>query len=319
MIVNGFLVADRHDKPLSVRLSKGMMETLLETKKKHLAEQLRSYDRLAVALSGGVDSALLLAEAASVLGRNLIALTARSPIHPQQEIDDAARIATWLGVDHRIIDTDEMSLEAFRANTPERCYICKKHVFGRLLDHVRQLGFDHLAHGANADDLDDFRPGLQAAHELGIVAPLMDAGLTKAQIREMARQRGLHVWDKPAMACLATRFPYQTSISKAKVEMVHQAEIVLVNAGFSGSRVRHHGDVARIEVPLALLPTLVADPMRQKIAKALRHIGFMHVCADLEGYVTGSLNRAVNRGTDLETGAASRPLPSRPEPDERTP
>jgi uncharacterized protein len=197
-----------------------------------------------------VDSALLLAEAHVVLGNRLIAVTARSPIHPQQEVADAARICARLGVSHLIVDSGEIHLADFLANTPERCYICKKNVFGQLLSVIRAKGFTHLAHGANVDDLGDYRPGLKAARELGVEAPLMEAGFTKDDIRRAARQRELFVWDKPAMACIATRFPYGTAISVAAVEQIKRAEQVLAAAGLVGCRVRHHGDVARIEVPL---------------------------------------------------------------------
>jgi len=274
------------------------MHLTLEDKKKRLASLLRSFDRLAVALSGGVDSALLLAEAHAVLGDRVIAITARSPIHPDREVADAAKIAHDLGVEHLILDSDEIERADFLANTPQRCYICKKAVFGQLMALAGRRGFLNLAHGANADDRGDFRPGLKAARELGVAAPLMEVGFTKQDIRQVARERGLFVWDKPPMACIATRFPYGTPISPAKVEQIRQAEQVLAAAGINGCRVRHHGDVARIEVPLDKLPMLVADPLRQRIAGQLRAIGFVHVSADLEGYVSGSMNRVLDN--DLE-------------------
>lgn len=269
------------------------MQALLQEKKNRLTRLLKTFDRLAVALSGGVDSALLLAEAHAVLGRFVIAVTARSPIHPDQDVDDAARIAAGLNVPHFIVDSGEMGRADFLANTPERCYICKKSVFGHLMKLIREKGFQHLAHGANADDRSDYRPGMRAARELGVAAPLMDAGLTKGDIRQMAKDRGLFVWDKPAMACLATRFPYGTPIDAAKIEMVRHAEQVLAGFGFVGCRVRHHGDVARIEVPVDQLPALVADPSRGRIIEQFRKIGFLHVTVDLEGYVSGSMNRVL--------------------------
>lgn len=279
------------------------MPTSLQDKKTRLARGLRAFDRLAVALSGGVDSALLLVEAHAVLGNRLIAVTARSPIHPQQEVADAARICTSLGVAHFIVDSDEIHLADFLANTPERCYICKKNVFGQLLSVIRAKGYFHLAHGANVDDLGDYRPGLKAARELGVVAPLIDAGFTKDDIRRAARQRGLFVWDKPPMACIATRFPYGTTISIAAVEQVKRAEQVLAAAGLVGCRVRHHGDVARIEVSVDQLSTLVAEPLRCRIVDQFRNIGFLHVSLDLEGYVSGSMNRSLgdNHGSRVDT------------------
>ncbi|MBC2712925.1 MAG: hypothetical protein HGJ94_18615 [Desulfosarcina sp.] len=187
-----------------------------------------------------------------------------------------------------------MGLADFLANTPERCYICKKAVFGHLLALIREKGFRHLAHGANAEDRGDYRPGLRAARELGVAAPLMDAGFTKDDIRQVANDRGLFVWNKPAMACIATRFPYGTPIDSIRVEQVKQAEQVLAAAGLVGCRVRHHGDVARIEVSLDQLPTLVVDPLRHRIVEQLRKLGYLHVSADLEGYVSGSMNRVLD-------------------------
>jgi len=270
------------------------MPASLQDKKTRLLRILKTFDRLAVALSGGVDSALLLAEAHAVLGHCVIAVTARSPIHPNPDIDDAAKIAASLGVPHLIVDSGELGRTEFLANTPERCYICKQSVFGHLLALIREKGFQHLAHGANADDRGDYRPGMRAARELGVAAPLMDAGLTKDDIRRMAKERRLFVWDKPAMACLATRIPYGTPIDAVKIEQVWHAEQVLAAAGLVGCRVRHHGDVARIEVPLDQLPTLMADPLRRRIVESLRKIGFMHVSVDLEGYVSGSMNRVLD-------------------------
>ncbi|WP_155314635.1 ATP-dependent sacrificial sulfur transferase LarE [Desulfosarcina alkanivorans] len=277
------------------------MKPSLQDRKRLLTEGLKKFDRLAVALSGGVDSALLLAEARAVLGSRLIAVTARSPIHPEQEVADAEAIAGHLGVDHLIVDSGELRRADFLANTPERCYICKTSVFGLLLAVVREKGFNHLAHGANADDPGDYRPGLKAARELGVVAPLMDAGFSKADIRLVARQRGLFVWDKPAMACLATRFPYGTAISTTALEQVSRAEQVLSDEGFSGCRVRHHGDVARIEVPVDQLLKLVAGPLRRRIVDRFRNIGFLHVSVDLEGHVSGSMNRSLGDNPAAES------------------
>jgi uncharacterized protein len=275
-----------------------IMPASLQLRKKRLAAVLKTFDRLAVALSGGVDSALLLAEAHAVLGHGVIAVTARSPIHPETDLVDAAKIAASLGVPHLVIDSAEMERADFVANTPERCYICKKCVFGSLLVLVREKGFQHLAHGANVDDRGDYRPGMRAARELGVAAPLMEAGLTKGDIRQMARDRGLFVWDKPAMACLASRFPYGTRIDSANIEQVRRAEQVLAAEGFTGCRVRHHGDVARIEVPLDQLSRLLDDSLRRRIVEPLRRLNFLHVTVDLEGHVSGSMNRVLDDGHD---------------------
>jgi uncharacterized protein len=267
------------------------VKATIDTKKKKLAGILKRFDKLAVALSGGVDSAVLLAEAHAELGHRVIAITASSPIHPQQDLSDASKLCADLRVPHLIVKTFELTQKDFQANTPQRCYICKMNVFGCLLKRIKAEGIDHLVHGANADDLADYRPGLQAATELGVGAPLMAAGLSKREIRSLARSRGLNEWNKPAMACFATRIPYGTRITRELIEQVKQAETVLENAGVRGCRVRHHGAVARIEAPLAHLSLLISDPMRQRLADKLRQIGFNHVCLDLEGYVTGSMNR----------------------------
>ena len=270
------------------------MKSILQDKKKRLEAVLSSYDRLAVALSGGVDSAFLLASARDMIGEAVVAVTARSSIHFDREVADAAKVAESLGVPHLIIDSDEMELPEFLENTPQRCYICKKHLFGKMQSLVKQRGFPVLAHGSNVDDLKDFRPGLQAAREFGVVAPLEEAGLTKSDIRRLARKRGLFVWNKPAMACIASRFPYGSPINSEKIEQVKAAEQILVNQGFMGCRIRHHGAIARIEVQLPQLPELISEPIRSRIVDELKQLGFLYICMDMEGYVSGSMNRSLD-------------------------
>ena len=273
------------------------MEPSLAAKIEKLHAALRRFDHLAIALSGGVDSAVLLAEAKTCLGNAIIAVTARSPLHPERESVDAAKIAAHLRVPHFILDSNEAEQADLLANTSERCYICKRHIFAQLTALAADKGFTKLAHGANADDLGDYRPGMRAAREMGIAAPLVDAGLDKTAIRRMAKLRGLHVWDKPSMACFATRFPYGSPISLERVDQVRRAEQVLDSNGITGCRVRHHGAVARIEVPAHQLVALATDPLRQQLVDRLRAIGFLHVCLDLEGYVSGSLNRGLDNET----------------------
>lgn len=269
------------------------MQTSIEEKRKKLTRILKAFDKLAVALSGGVDSAFLVAEAYDVLGDRVTAITARSPIHPEEDIADAVSLCADLGVVHWIVDTTELDQDDFMANTPQRCYVCKMIVFGQLIKKVREAGIDHLVHGANADDLDDYRPGLHAARELGVTAPLMVAGFTKAEIRSLAQVRGIKVWNKPAMACLATRIPYGSPVTRDAIDQIIKAEKILRNAGFKGFRVRHHGAVARIEVPQDQLSRLISDPFRTRLVDQLRALGFDHVCVDLEGYVRGSMNRTL--------------------------
>lgn len=295
LIVNDFLAFERGVDDDNV-LEKNCMQASIEAKKKILIGILKPYPKLAVALSGGVDSALLLAEAHDVLQDRLIAVTARSPIHSQKDIADAVSLCTDLGVPHKIVDTAEMDRADFLANTRQRCYVCKMIVFGQLKKVVKEMGIEYLVHGANADDLDDYRPGLRAACELGVGTPLMDARLAKQEIRILAKARALKVWNKPAMACLATRIPYGQRITRRLIEQIRQAEMVLDKIGLKGCRVRHHGTVARIEVPPGHLAQLTSDPLRGRLIAKLRALGFDHVCVDLEGYVQGSMNRGIATG-----------------------
>ena len=265
----------------------------LENKKQRILARLRQHDALAVAFSGGVDSTLLLALAKAALGDRVVALTARSPVHPPSETDASRRLALELGVGYAVFDSHEMTLDDFRANSPERCYLCKKSLFADLKAEAGRRGINTVAHGANGDDMNDFRPGMAAATEMGIVAPLLDDGLSKADIRTMAREMGLSNWNRPAMACLATRIPYGTPITVRNLAMVADAEAVLTAQGFTQCRVRHHGDVARIELLPGDLVRLLAPEMGPQLVAAFRAIGFNHVSADLDGYRQGSMNRAV--------------------------
>ncbi len=190
-----------------------------------------------------------------------------------------------------------MALPDFRANEKGRCYICKKNMLTRVLEISAENNIPHVAHGANLDDLNDYRPGFKAAREMGVIAPLMDAGLAKADIRALSKTMNLETWDKPAMACLASRIPYQTPITPEILKMVERAEAILMDLGFNACRLRHHGPVARIEVPPDRIAALLAEPLRKKIVRRLHEIGYLHVSLDLEGYVQGSLNRAERQGT----------------------
>jgi uncharacterized protein len=267
-----------------------MVETVLERKKEKLLEILRQYDGLVVAFSGGVDSTLLLAVAHSVLGDRLVAVTAQSPVHPARETAYAVRFARMKNIRHRLVRSQEMQQTDFLANPVDRCYICKKNILADLRAIGRQLGINHVAHGANLDDLGDYRPGMQAAEEAGVDAPLLEAGLTKADIRRLSKQMNLETWNRPSMACLATRIPYGTPITEKALQMVDQAEEFLLNLGFSTCRVRHHGELCRIELlPEELVKALGAD-VRRTVASELRRIGFRYVTVDLQGYVQGSMN-----------------------------
>jgi len=243
-----------------------------------------------VAYSGGVDSTLLLKVAHDVLGDRALAVTASSETYPSSEIEEAQRRAREIGVRLTTVRTDELQDEAFLRNAPDRCYHCKTELIHKLNEIAAKEGMAWVVHGANADDLDDYRPGGEAAAQLGARAPLQEAGLTKAEIRELSKQLELPTWDKPSFACLASRFPYGTQINPEAMAQVGEAEEDLRSLGFRQVRVRHHGDVARIEVEAEELPRLVEPRLRRVIAERFKELGYLYVTADIEGYRTGSMN-----------------------------
>jgi len=262
-------------------------------KKKRLMAILKAYESLVVAFSGGVDSTFLLAATQEALGDRVTAVTADSPIHSRREIREALETAKALGVKHIVVPFAEMTAPGFAANPPDRCYSCKQIIFSEIIRIAASMGVERVAHGVNLDDLGDYRPGLKAAEEMGVVAPLADAGLSKVDIRALSRRMGLATWNKPSMACLASRIPYGRPITPGVLKMVEAAEEILQGLGFSGCRVRHHGDVARIEMAARDVSRAARSAVRSQILKGLKDIGFTHVAVDLEGYVQGSLNRAL--------------------------
>lgn len=262
-------------------------------KKEKLVHHLKGLNSLLVAFSGGVDSTFLLAMAHEALGQNLLAVTADSVIHAVRETESARDFAREKGIRHIVVRPDELSIPDFVSNTSERCYHCKRDLFKLLFEIAGKEGIKHVAHGANVDDLKDFRPGFRAAGKMGVMAPLVDVQLGKEEIRLLSKEMGLGTWDKPAMACLASRIPYGDLITEKKLNMVGEAETFLANNGFSQFRVRHHGSVARIEVEPSEIEKLTATNLRQRLVDKFRQIGFLHVAFDLEGYVSGSMNRAI--------------------------
>jgi pyridinium-3,5-biscarboxylic acid mononucleotide sulfurtransferase len=252
---------------------------------------LRRSEPLGVAFSGGVDSTLLLAAALQVPGNEIVAFTADSAVQPSGEMDNAVALARELKVRHVVFATHEIELAQFRANSPQRCYHCKRHLLAQMQMQAEQIGIRTLAHGANIDDLSDFRPGFRAAREMGVIAPLIEAQLTKKEIRALARILGLSNWNRPAMACLATRVPYGIPIDPGMLAQIDQAESIVRQISGGHCRVRHHGDVARIETDAATVTRLARPRTRRQIVEALRALGYAHVCLDLEGYVSGKMNR----------------------------
>ena len=263
----------------------------LERKIETLHDILSGYRNLAIAFSGGVDSTLLLAVARQQLGDSVVAMTARSPVYAKFEENQAVELAGGMGTRHVLFAPDLLADDAFRANGPERCYHCKKCLFGTMRVAAEKMGFTTLAHGANVDDCHDFRPGLRAAAEMGVVAPLSEAGMTKNDIRRLAREMGLPNWNRPAMACLATRLPYGTPIEPVVLSKIEAAEQILRQMGFSQCRVRYHHAIARIEVGIEEIENLMLKKNRLRIVEDLQALGFRHVCLDLEGYVSGKMNR----------------------------
>ena len=264
----------------------------LKEKKARLEKILAGYDTLIVAFSGGVDSTLLLAVAGKVLNKRVVAVTFASPFQPRREIQTAIDMAKTLDVTHSVLRTETIDPRELIANTRDRCYVCKKQLGEKLLAIARKLNIGTIAHGANLDDLDDFRPGFKAAQEIGMAAPLIDAGFTKTDVRALSKEMGLDTWDKPAMACLATRIPYDTPITLEALDKIDRAETVILEAGFSTCRVRYHGNCARIELLPAELERMLDKSCRESIAGMLRDIGFLYVAIDLEGYSQGKMNRA---------------------------
>ena len=262
-------------------------------KKESLVRHLEELGSLLIAFSGGVDSTFLLAVAHLVLGERVLAATASSATYPYKEQEEATEFVKKRGIKHIVFESDEVSIPEFLANNPERCYYCKKRLSQELHKIAKNRDIRHIALAANLDDLDDYRPGIKAAEEMGIIEPLIDARLTKKEIRFLSKEMGLPTWDKPAMACLASRIPYGDPITEEKLKMVGEAEAFLSANGFKQFRVRHHGPVARIELELSDMGRVTEPQMRKMIVEKLRDIGFIHIALDLEGYVSGSLNRAL--------------------------
>ena len=268
-----------------------------------LKQDLAHLGSLAVAFSAGVDSTFLLKVAHDVLGDRCIALTARSALFPGDETDASAAFCRREGIRQIMFDAASMDMPAFTANPPDRCYICKRAIFSRMLELAKENGMAALAEGSNTDDTGDYRPGMRAVAELGVLSPLKEAGLSKAEIRTLSRGMGLPTWNKPSFACLASRFVYGETITPERLQRVGAAERLLRDLGLSQYRVRIHGDLARIEVPAPDIPRIAGEDTRRRIHDGLRALGFAYVTLDLMGYRTGSMNETLtDRAGEPEKG-----------------
>jgi uncharacterized protein len=243
-----------------------------------------------VAYSGGVDSTFLAAVAQDILSDNALAVTGVSPSVAPSELREAQELAQRIGIRHLLVDTDEMHNPEYVANSPQRCYHCKDELFRKLRAVAAERRIACVADGSNSDDLGDFRPGQQAAREQAVRSPLVEAGLSKADVRALSRRRGLPTWDKPAMACLASRIPYGTPVTVEALDRIARAEEYIRSLGVRQLRVRHHDGVARVETDDAGMATLMADGNREAVVSRLEELGYRYVALDLRGYRTGSLN-----------------------------
>jgi len=259
-----------------------------KVKLKRLKDNLQQMNNVAVAFSGGVDSTFLLKIAHDALGDNVIAITGVSLVFPKKEYNEAKLFAKSIGVKHVLIDFKVTDIDNFSKNPVDRCYYCKKELFSKIKQVAKDENLSFVLDGSNADDVKDYRPGFKAIKELGIISPLKDAGLTKQEIRMLSKELGLDSWDKPAFACLASRFPYGTKITKKRLEMVEKSEEYLQDFGVKQFRVRFHDEIARIEV--LKKDFQIINNNSDKIVKRFKKLGFKYVTLDIQGYRTGSLN-----------------------------
>lgn len=276
---------------------------LLQEKYQLLKDIIKEKESAAIAFSGGVDSTFLLKVANEVLADKVVAVTATSSTYPKRELNEAIKYAEDMKVKHIIISSEELDIEGFALNPKNRCYYCKKELYTKINNIAKEEGVNYVFDGSNLDDTGDYRPGMQAAKELHVISPLKEAGLTKEDIRELSKDLGLLTWNKPSFACLSSRFPYGNKITLSKLTMVDKAEQILLDMGITQVRVRHHGEIARIEVEPSEREKFFDVEVMDRIGNEFKKIGFTYVTLDVLGYRTGSMNETLSEEDKVKVNA----------------